>query len=63
MEAYMKRDNQLAMEEVNKAIAEDSVFCEALVLKGDPLFRQPKHAALKRLKCIKKVIRINPLFS
>jgi len=61
MEAYMKRDNQLAMEEVNKAIAEDSVFCEALVLKGD-LYSDSKHAA-EAIEMYKKVIRINPLFS
>jgi outer membrane protein OmpA-like peptidoglycan-associated protein/tetratricopeptide (TPR) repeat protein len=61
MEAYMKRDNERAMQEVSKAIAEDSVFCEALVLKGD-LLSDGKHAA-EAIDMYKKVMRINSVFS
>lgn len=61
MEAYLKRDNKRAMDEVNKALEEDPVFCEALVLKGDLLSddRNPSEAIL----VYKKVLSINPLFS
>jgi len=61
MDAYLKRDNERAMQEVNKAIAEDSVFCEALVLKGD-LLSDGRHAA-EAIDMYKKVMGINPVFS
>jgi outer membrane protein OmpA-like peptidoglycan-associated protein/Tol biopolymer transport system component len=61
MEAYLKRDNNRAMEDVNKALEEDSVFCEALVLKGD-LLSGEKHPS-EAIQEYKKVVRINPLFS
>ena len=61
MQAYQSRDYPRAITEVTKALEADSVFCEALVLKGD-LFSDLKRPA-QAIAEYKKVLRINPGFS
>jgi outer membrane protein OmpA-like peptidoglycan-associated protein/tetratricopeptide (TPR) repeat protein len=61
LQAYEARDHQKALEEVNYALKEDSLFCEAIILKGDLLSdeKNPSEA----IALYKKVLRINPGFS
>ncbi len=61
MQAYQGRDYPRAITEVTRALEADSLFCEALVLKGD-LFSDLKKPA-EAIASYKKVLRINPSFS
>ncbi len=61
MQAYQKRDYPRAITEVTLALQADSLFCEALILKGD-LFSDLKKPA-EAISSYKNVLRINPSFS
>ncbi len=60
-QAYQSHDYPRAITEVTKALEADSVFCEALILKGD-LFSDLKKPA-DAVAEYKKVLRLNALFS
>ena len=61
LQAYQNRDYTRAITEVTRALEADSLFCEALVLKGD-LFSDLKKPA-QAISTYKKVLSINPSFS
>ncbi len=61
MQAYQGRDYPRAITELTKALEADSLFPEALILKGD-LFSDLKKPA-EAIASYKKVLAINPEFS
>jgi len=61
MQAYQARDYNRAIIEVTKALEADSMFCEAIILKGD-LFSDLRKPA-EAISEYKKVLKINPQFS